>query len=92
MRIYLNSSSSLLLQVLASAIRRGFFTCGFAPGFVPYVQPFLNRLGSTQVQFELFHLARLSFVSMVGSVFFLLSWIQEGAGRSSSCSIREVSK
>lgn len=44
-----------------------------APGLIPYVQPFLYRLKfAAQVQFQLIHLARLSFLSMAGSVLFFV--------------------
>ncbi|MHB1098347.1 MAG: hypothetical protein ACYCZR_02215 [Burkholderiales bacterium] len=48
--------------------------------FVPYVQPFLDRLKfAAQVQFHLIHLARLSFLSMAGSVVFLSKWVSQVA-------------
>lgn len=52
---------------------RGFFTHSFTSGLIPNVQPFLYRLKiAAQVQFQLIHLARLSFVSMAANVVFFV--------------------
>lgn len=61
-----NVSSPLPRQVFASALRRGIFTQGLAPGFVPCVQPFLDRLQFARFkQVQLFHVSPLNHGSSV---------------------------